>query len=47
MLLMLYLLSWMYPSTLCKSLPNIPQDLKFNTHLSPVLQVRKKNMFVL
>ena len=35
------LLSWMYPSTLCSSLPNIPQGLKFNTHLSPVLQMEK------
>lgn len=33
-----YLLSWMYPSTLCSSFPNIPQGLKFNTHLSPVLR---------
>lgn len=35
-----YLLSWMYPSTLCSSFPNIPQGLKFNTHLSPVLRER-------
>lgn len=32
-----YLLSWMWPSTLCSSFPNMPQGLKFNTHLSPVL----------
>lgn len=33
-----YLLSCMQPSTLCNSLPKRPQGLKFNTHLSPVLQ---------
>lgn len=38
----LYLLSWMYPSTLCSSFPNIPQGLKFNTHLSPVLQEERE-----
>lgn len=32
-----YLLSWIWPSTLCSSFPNMPQGLKFNTHLSPVL----------
>ncbi len=32
-----YLLSWIWPSTLCSSFPNMPHGLKFNTHLSPVL----------
>lgn len=41
----LYLLSWMYPSTLCSSFPNIPQALKFNTHLSPVLQEERGEIF--
>ena len=33
-----YLLSWIWPSTLCSSFPNIPHGLKCNTHLSPVLR---------
>lgn len=32
-----YLLSWMWPSTLWSSFPNMPHGLKVNTHLSPVL----------
>lgn len=32
-----HLLSWIWPSTLCSSFPNMPHGLKFNTHLSPVL----------
>lgn len=33
-----YLLSWIYPSTLWRSFPNIPHALKFKTHFSPVLR---------
>lgn len=33
----MYLLSRMYPSTLCSSLPKRPHGLKFRKHRSPVL----------
>ena len=33
-----HLLSWICPSTLCRSFPNIPHGLKFKMHLSPVLK---------
>lgn len=37
-----HLLSWICPSTLCSSLPNMPHGLKFSTHLSPVLKWRER-----
>lgn len=37
-----YLLSRIYPSTLCSSLPKRPHGLKFRQHLSPVLGGKKK-----
>lgn len=37
-----YLLSRIYPSTLCSSLPKRPHGLKFRQHLSPVLGEKKR-----